>query len=86
LLKKGNLEKSGFMTFIANTFIIKNNNTHRIGAVFYVRDRQRSTLNYLIKLFMSGVTSSIGAKHNGKMIRNYKKELAERNLPPFDYD
>jgi hypothetical protein len=35
---------------------------------------------------MSGVTSSIGAKSNKKLMRQYKKELQKRNLPPVDYD
>jgi hypothetical protein len=35
---------------------------------------------------MSGMASSVGVKSNRKMMRKYKKELMERNLPPIDFD
>ena len=76
----------GFLTFFANTFIIKNQNKKNTSSVFFLRNRERSPVNYLIKILMSGVNSSIGAKSNRKVIRQYKKELRQRNLPPLDYD
>lgn len=88
LLNNAN-KKSGFITgimnFLANS-IIKNKNTARTGNIFFLRNRDRSALNYLIKITMSGVGSSTGAKSNRKMLRKYKKELRQRNLPPLDYD
>jgi hypothetical protein len=77
---------TGLLNFIANTFVVKNKNQKNTGKVFFVRDRERSSINYLIKMVMSGVTSNIGARGTRKMIRQYKKELRQRNLPPFDYD
>lgn len=78
--------RTSLMTFIANTFILKNKNTSRTGQVFFIRDRERSAINYLIKIAMSGMTSSVGAKSNRKMMRKYKRELIERKLPPIDFD
>jgi len=76
----------GLKTFIANSFVIKNENDKRIGMVYYTRQRERSFINYYIKTFMSGVASSIGAKNTRKMLKNYQKELKKRNLPPIDFD
>ena len=84
--KKGLPQKMGFLTFFANTFIIKNQNKKNTSSVFFLRNRERSPVNYLIKILMSGVNSSIGAKSNRKVIRQYKKELRQRNLPALDYD
>jgi hypothetical protein len=86
LLKNGSPKKAGFLSFLANSFIIRDRNTKRTGDVFFVRNRERSALNFLIKIFLSGVKSTIGLKSNRKIMRDYKKELKERNLPPVDYD
>lgn len=90
LLKNGVESKktifTRFVSFIANTFIIKSNNKSRIGNVFYIRQRDRSAINYLIKISLSGMASSVGAKKNKKMIRKYKNELEKRNLPPIDFE
>lgn len=89
-LKDGNEAKktflTGLITFIANSFVIRNKNTSRVGRVFFIRNRERSAINYLIKIAMSGVASSIGAKSNRKMMRRYRRELQQRNLPPIDLD
>jgi hypothetical protein len=90
LLKNGVESKktifTRFVSFIANTFIIKSSNKSRIGNVFYIRQRDRSAINYLIKISLSGMASSVGAKKNKKMIRKYKNELEKRNLPPIDFE
>ena len=83
-IKKGFL--SGLKTFVANSFVIRNKNSNRTGRVFFLRNRERSVLNYIVKITMSGIASSVGAKSNRKILRKYKKELRLRNLPPFDYD
>jgi hypothetical protein len=89
-LNKGSEIKKGFLsslkTFVANSFIIKNKNAHRTGRVFFLRNRERSVLNYIVKITMSGIASSVGARSNRKILHKYKKELRMRNLPPFDYD
>ena len=86
LLINGSPKKGGLLSFLINSFIVRNNNTRRTGNVFFVRNRERSSLNYLVKIVMSGVNTSIGAKSNRKILRQYKKELRQRNLPPVDYD
>jgi hypothetical protein len=89
IVNEDTTRKKGFITGLKNFFVglvIKNKNTKKTGNVFFVRKRDRSALNYLIKIAMSGVTSSIGAKSNRKAMRQYKKELQRRNLPPVDYD
>lgn len=89
ILRAGNPNQkrvfNGLLNFLANT-VIKNKNENRTGQVFFIRDRERSALNYLIKITLSGVNSSIGLRGNRKIIRSYKKELRKRNLPPLDYD
>lgn len=89
-LKNGNETKKTFLTslitFIANNFVVRSNNKSRIGKVFFIRNRDRSAVNYLVKIATSGMASSVGAKSNKKMVRRYKKELQERNLPPIDFD
>ncbi|MBC7949486.1 MAG: hypothetical protein H7Y42_16485 [Chitinophagaceae bacterium] len=63
----------GFFTFLANTFFIKNSNTSRKGLVFFKRDREKSAMNYLVKIALSGIGSSIGAKSNKKQLRRFEK-------------
>ncbi len=77
---------TGLMTFIANSFVIKNENKKRTGIVYFPRLRDRSFINYFIKIAMSGVASSIGAKKNKKLLRRYKKQIKVRQLPPIDFD
>jgi len=76
----------GLVTFIARNFIIKKNNKSRTGRVFFVRNRERSIINYIFKMAMSGLASSTGAKNEKKLLRKYKRELQLRNLPPLEYD
>ena len=88
ILSKGEENKKTFLTrilnFVANTFVIKSNNTSRTGNVFFIRQRDRSAINYIIKIAFSGVTSSIGATNNKKLLRRYKKELDKKKLPPIE--
>ncbi|MBK9570271.1 MAG: hypothetical protein IPO53_10410 [Chitinophagaceae bacterium] len=88
-LKDGDGMKKTFrnrlITFFANSFVLKNKNTSRTGRVFFIRDRERSAINYLIKIASSGIASSVGISSNRKMLRTYKRELKEQNLPPVDF-
>jgi len=90
VLKNGDESKKNFLTglisFLANSFVVKKKNTSRTGNVFFIRNRDRSAINYLIKIAMSGMASSAGVKKNKKMMRLYKRELEKRNLPPIDFD
>jgi len=89
-LKDGKEAKKGFltglMTFIANSFIIKKENKKKIAVVYFPRLRDRSFINYYIKIAMSGAASSVGAKSNRKLLRKYEKELKRYQLPPIDFD
>src|SRR5436190_784013 len=75
-LKNGKEEKKrflqGLITFIANSFVIKNENKKRVGVVYFPRLRDRSFINYYIKIAMSGVASSVGAKKNKRLMKRYK--------------
>ncbi|HYC39060.1 MAG TPA: hypothetical protein VEB63_01125 [Chitinophagaceae bacterium] len=71
-------------TAIAN-LIIRNRNSRRTGYVYFERNRDRSSLNYLIRMAMNGITSSIGVKRNKKAARRYK-DTHLRNLPPAGPD
>ena len=89
-LKNGNEEKKrflqGLMTFIANSFVIKNENKKRIGVVYFPRLRDRSFINYYIKIATSGIASSVGAKKNKRLMKKYNRQLKVRQLPPIDFD
>jgi len=74
------------MTFIANSFVIKRENSKKTGVVYFPRLRDRSFINYYIKIAMSGVASSVGAKKNKKLLRQYRKEIKLRQLPPIEFD
>ena len=89
-LKNGKEDKKtflqGLITFLANSFVIKNENTKRVGVVYFPRTRDRSFINYYIKIAMSGVASSVGAKKNKRLMRRYNKQLKVRQLPATDFD
>jgi hypothetical protein len=53
-----------FISFLANLFVIKNNNRARTGAISWERARDKSSLNYLVKILLNGIISSIGIRNN----------------------
>jgi hypothetical protein len=87
ILKGGDEQKKGFVTklitFVANSFVIKNRNQRQTGIIYFERLRDRSIFNYMIKMLLSGAGSSVGAKSNKKYIRHYKRELRRQQLPPI---
>jgi hypothetical protein len=87
LIKNGEETKSGiakgFITFLAN-LIIKKNNNGRTGIIYYERLKDRSFFNYLVKLTFSGMATSIGVIKNRKYLKKYKQELKARNLPAIE--
>jgi len=89
-LKNGKEEKKrflqGLMTFIANSFVIKNENKKRVGVVYFPRLRDRSFINYYIKIATSGIASSVGAKKNKRLMKKYNRQIKVRQLPPIDFD
>lgn len=66
----------GLINSIANT-ILKNKNTSRKGVVFFVRLQDRSALNYLVKITMSGVGSSAGLGKNKRQLTRYLRREAK---------
>ena len=85
MFKNGDIKQKSMLTGLIN-LVIKNKNTSRTGTVFFIRKRDRSAVNYLIKIALSGMASSVGAKSNKKMMRRYKQEREKRNLPPIDFE
>jgi hypothetical protein len=75
--------KNVILKFAANNFVIRTNNTRRVGKVFFERDRYRAVFQYWIKMILSGVTTSVGAKSNKKQIKKYMKDLNQKKLPPI---
>lgn len=67
----------GVITFFANT-LIKNDNEKRTGVVFFRRLRDRSAINYLVKITMSGITSSIGIKKVKKQAMKNRRDMKKR--------
>jgi hypothetical protein len=74
---------SGLASFLANT-IIKNENKKRTAPVFFVRWRDRSAINYLVKIALNGMSSSIGIGKSKRLIRKHKAEVQSKKLPPFE--
>jgi hypothetical protein len=61
-------KKKKLTSFLANLFVIKNNNRSRTGTILWERIRGKSSLNYLVKILLNGITSSIGIRNNKKPI------------------
>ncbi len=76
-----NNKKRGLISLFVNS-LIKNKNTDRMGTVFFERLRDRSAINYLVKITLSGVSSSIGIKKSDKLARKNKKQIGKRLLSP----
>jgi hypothetical protein len=79
LVKDGDPDKTTFMQhlqgFMANTFVLKRNNTKRKGVMYHKPSGRSSFINYILKVTLSGVTSSIGLKKNRKLMKQYRKAL-----------
>jgi hypothetical protein len=78
--------KNVILKFAANNFVIKATNTNRVGKVYFERDRHRAVFQYWIKMILSGVTTSVGAKSNKKQIKKYMKQLNQKKLPPINQE
>ncbi len=66
-------------TFLANTLLIRNKNRKRTGVIIIDRDKERSAINYLVKIAMNGFSDNIGIKNN-------RRELKKKNLLPVELD
>lgn len=90
LLKDGDLNKRSFKHRMAsrviNAFVIKSNNKDRVGVVFYERDRERSFFNYLVKMTVSGMGTSMGFKRNERSLKRYNRTIEQKAAPPIDFE
>lgn len=73
--------KLAILNFFANT-IIKNKNSRKSGTVYFRRLRDRSAINYLVKITLSGVLSNVGVRKAERISRREAKDLRAKELPP----
>lgn len=76
-----NNKKRGVISFFVNS-LVKNKNTEKMGTVFFERLRDRSAINYLVKITLSGVSSSIGIKKSDRLARKNKQQIRNTHLLP----
>jgi hypothetical protein len=90
LVKNGDPNKTSITkrmaSWVVNTFVIKSENRHRTGLVYFERDRERSFFNYVWKMTFSGMATSVGAKKNKRYMKRYLNEVKERDLPPVRFE
>ncbi|MBE2229091.1 MAG: hypothetical protein IAE96_00435 [Chitinophagaceae bacterium] len=72
--------------FMANSFVIRRKSRSRDSDIFLIRKRDRSAINYLLRIVLSGVSSSVGAVSHRKQMRLYSRELQEKGLPPPGFE
>lgn len=82
LLEKGKENKPSLknkmINLLANTFVVKDNNRNKYGITYFERLRDRSIFNYLVKITVSGFSTSIGIKSNKKTQKKYDKQLKKK--------
>ncbi len=90
LVKDGDPTQTTFLTrtisFLANALIIKKNNKGKTGLIYFKRLQDHSFFNYIVKIAMAGMSTSIGVKKNRKVKKMYERELKKRVLPPLEFD
>jgi hypothetical protein len=73
--------KQKIMTFIANTFLVRSNNSTRKGIIYYEHVKTQSFVNYIVKTTLSGLASSVGLKKNRRYMKQYEQQLKDTNAP-----
>jgi hypothetical protein len=90
LIKGGDLNKTTFLTRVAttllNTILVHKDNNGRTGLVYFERLRDRSFFNYIVKMAFSGMATSIGIKKNRKYMKQYKRLIRNKELPPIEFN
>lgn len=80
VLDKNELKKqlfsNKFLSWVANTFVLKKQSRGKPAAVFFERHKNRSVFNFLIKTTLSGIKSSAGLPG---VKSNQKKYLHQQN-------
>lgn len=86
LYKDGEKKKSlllGLKNFFANT-IVKNKNSDKTATIFFKRLRDRSAVNYLVKITLNGIVNTVIGKKNKKHYRQHREEILRRPLPVIE--
>lgn len=87
LLDSGNIQhqktKTKLLSFIANTFAIRNKNDKRQADFNFVRIRERSSISYFLTMIVQGAAKSVAPISNIVYKKDYKrgiKKVDEKNL------
>jgi len=86
VVKKGGSKKpllSGIKNFFVNQ-LIKDESNEKGSRIFIRRQRDRSAINYLVKITLNGITNTITGKKSKKAYRQNKKEIAAKPLPQIE--
>ena len=73
--------KTRIINFAANDLILHNSKTEGYGEVYTERIRERSFVNYWLKMAISGLMSNTGVKSNKKQAKKYQKSLRKLQVP-----
>lgn len=80
LMQKKRIIGPRLTAFLAETFLLKRQNRSRSGWIYFRRNPERSALNYLIKIAVSGMTSSMGISPNKRKIRTFLRQAAGKGI------
>ena len=83
-LSNKELEKKTIFTkalsWLANTFL-RTNNVKKTGTVFTERTREKSFVNYWVKIILSGAMTNTRIRKNSKQEKRYQKALKRIQVP-----
>ncbi len=73
--------KTRLINFAANDLILHHNKKRGYGEVYAERIRERSVINYWLKMSVSGIMSNTGVKSNKRQVKRYEKSIKKLNVP-----
>ena len=68
------------LSWLANTFL-RTNNVEKTGTVFAERTREKSFVNYWVKILLSGAMTNTRIRKNSKQEKRYQKALKRIQVP-----
>jgi hypothetical protein len=68
------------LSWLANTFL-RTNNVEKTGTVFTERTREKSFVNYWVKILLSGAMTNTRIRKNSKQEKRYQKALKRIQVP-----
>lgn len=68
------------LSWVANTFL-RTNNVEKTGTVFTERTREKSFVNYWVKIVLSGAMTNTRIRKNSKQEKRYQKALKRIQVP-----